>query len=1658
MEPLVRGGLTACIVVALISPRLPAQPVVFVEAASEWKYLPGVAEASSPDPEAWRLPGFDDAGWASGPAPFGYGITGLGTDLAQREPPMRGNYTSLFLRRSFNVADRERVGGLRALVKYDDGFILWINGREVASSNVPSIDGEFVPHDALATRSHTASAFEEFALEGHASFLASGRNTIAAQVFNITLANNDLFFDLELIDPFGPDLRPPRLARVIPLPGTTVRQLAAIELAFDEPVAGVDAADLLINGRPGSAVSGEGAGPYIFTFPEPAPGPVSISWRAGHGIIDLAPDRNVFAAEGWSYHLDPDASPPRLAISEILAANGTGLRDEDGDAEDWIEILNHSADAVDLAGWSLSDERNKPGMWVFPSVLLRPGEALIVFASAKNRTDPAGRLHTNFKLSEAGEYLGLFRPEIPRQSAFEFAPRFPPQRFDHSYGLTATGALRYFSKPTPGASNDAAESFAGFVREPVFSVERGIYEGEIELELWSPTAGAQIHYTLDGSPPLPATASLYTGPLRIAGLPDRGAVAVRAAATRQGLLPSTVVTHTYVFPESVLGQPARPEGFPASWPGTTADYALDPAVIAADPAMALRGLTSIPSLSIVTDVAHLFDARTGIYTNPSLSGPAWERPTSAELIYPDGSKGFQIDCGIRTQGGSSVSGWKSKKVSLRLAFRGDYGSKKLVFPLFPDYRVTRFDTLVLDASLNLVWNHPDASQQSQAQYVRDQFVADLENEAGGHAPRGIFVNLYLNGLYWGQYGIHERPDASFAAENFGGEKEEYDAIRHQPTNVVDGNAAAFLEMMRRGAVIRDANDYRALEEYLDIGDFARYMLINFYAGNTDWAHQNWYASRRRAAGFQFLFHSWDAEHVLKGVNDYRLDEGRGPAAVFQALRRYGEFQLLFADIAHRHFFNGGILHVDPDNPQWDPMHPERNRPFALYRRRIEEIDSSILMESARWGDVSRPGRSYTREDWLRELRRLETAWFPQRSRIVLSQLQGAGLYPRIPAPLFSRHGGEIEPGFVLGMSLPAGAGGTIYYTIDGVDPRHPGSGDAAPGARVYTGPLQLDDHTLVKARTRDESGWSALNEALFSLPRRFQDLFASEIMYNPPGGDAFEFLELHNAGSTTISLSGASFKNGIQYSFGQGAKLEAGGYLVLAGDAAAFAERYPGVPLAGVYRGNLANGGERLELASPSGETVLSLDYDDEGFWPLAADGLGRSLVLERLDGDLDDPRSWRASALPGGSPGAADPPPAAGGVLVSEVLAAPGAGGEAWVELHNTTTRPLPIGGWHLSDNREDARNLQKYRIPDGTVLPAGGRLAFTGSQLGGALRFSPAGGAIYLSSTAAGGGLGGHIAGLEYGPAPPGISFGVHETSLRLEVAAMAERTPGEPNSAPRVGAVVIHEIFYDPPRGGIEFLELHNSSRATVSLHDAALGRGWRVQGVRDLEELDSFEFAPGTVIPAGGYLLLAPVDPELFRATHAVPDDVAIVRYGGALDNSGERLQLLRPLAAAAGGIGWFTEDQVRYGVREPWPAGPAGNGASLERIEARSYGNEPLNWGASLAAGGTPGGPNSISLPPRGGLQLPGDADQDGRLTITDAVRLLRHLFGGGAGALPCAGDITAAGNLLLFDADGNGALNITDPIYLLRHLFAGGPPHAAGLVCVEVADCAESCR
>jgi hypothetical protein len=123
-----------------------------------------------------------------------------------------------------------------------------------------------------------------------------------------------------------------------------------------------------------------------------------------------------------------------VLITELMASNASTTLDENGDPSDWIELYAPCGSGVNLDGWYLTDDPTSPTKWRFPAVQLARGEFLVVFASGKNRSVAGSELHTNFKLSQEGEYLALVRPD-GTTVAQAFAPTYPPQFPDVSYGV-----------------------------------------------------------------------------------------------------------------------------------------------------------------------------------------------------------------------------------------------------------------------------------------------------------------------------------------------------------------------------------------------------------------------------------------------------------------------------------------------------------------------------------------------------------------------------------------------------------------------------------------------------------------------------------------------------------------------------------------------------------------------------------------------------------------------------------------------------------------------------------------------------------------------------------------------------------------------------------------------------------------------------------------------------------------------------------------------------------------------------------------------------------------------------------------------------------------------------------------------------------------------
>ena len=1073
-----------------------------------------------------------------------------------------------------------------------------------------------------------------------------------------------------------------------------------VETVDDAPVTTADAfftipdSPLQVSANTGllhndSDVEGQALSARLIT--EPANGSVTIQ---SDGSFDYTPNadfigRDVFtyvANDGTNDSLITDvivevAARP-LIISEFLAINSetlpTRLRDSaearfrgDEMFEDWIEIQNLLDVDLNIAGVHLTDDPDNPSKWQFPAGTIVPaGQFLVVFASGLEIDEPArdeqGLFHTNFRIGSGGEYLALTMQNGTVIDAYENAP---DQLLDITYGRVNENES-YFTTPTPGEPNQNPR--IGRASEVTVSLGHGFYDAPIDVTLSADNVDHRIRYTLDGSEPTDSNGVDYVGPIAISST-----TTLRAAALSDTMLASPIASNSYIFLGDVITQ--SPDGSaPAGWPeravrGQVFDYGMDPEIVNhPEWGPQLRdALTQIPSISVVMEQEDL-TGNQGIYVNANRDGRAWERPASVELVNPDGSEGFQIDAGIRIRGGFSRGGFNPKH-SFRLFFRDDYEGD-LNFPLFEEEGADTFKAVDLRTAQNYAWSNDTFNDQTRNSFLRDIFSRDLQRELGQQYTRGRYYHLYLNGQYWGLFQTEERPEASFAETYFGANEEDYDVIKASGgvLEATDGELQPWRdlwEIANRGFdslddyfLIQgknpDGTDNPELPVHVQIDNVIDFAINFMFTGNQDMptslgngSANNFWAIRNPNTrdGWQFVAH--DSEHNMLATNDDQTrDDPAGnvfssfnPKYLHQQLDALPEYRLRFADRIQKHFFNDGAV--------------TRERAQALMQGRVEQIDLAIIAESARWGDQHNEP-ALDKNTWLAEVDWLLNDFLGNRTQIVLDQYRNRDLYPDTAPVTLNQHGGNVDVGFSLGMTAPEG---TIYYTLDGKDPREIG-GAISPAANVWSAEsnVVLTKDTRVMARVLSGSEWSALTEADFAVGEAVSPaaLRISEIHYHPvdpteaelaagfTDDDDFEFIELANPSDRTLDLTQANLARvdvdgnsvGVDFDFTTSAvtRLQPGERIVIVEDLAAFEFRYgDDIPVAGQWNGGLSNAGELLTL-NVGGQILQQFSYDDA--WQPTTDGSGPSLeIINVANPDLDSwalAAAWRASDNNGGSPG----------------------------------------------------------------------------------------------------------------------------------------------------------------------------------------------------------------------------------------------------------------------------------------------------------------------------------------------------------------------------------------------------------------------------------------
>lgn len=704
-------------------------------------------------------------------------------------------------------------------------------------------------------------------------------------------------------------------------------------------------------------------------------------------------------------------------LSEFLADNQRGLRDDDGDRSGWIELHNGSIAMVNLGGWFLTDDPANLMKWRFPSVGLLPDKSMVVFASAKNRTKDLAHLHTNFRLDKKGSYLALVNAATNVVSEFAAAT----QSADVSDGrLRGQPGIRvHFMRPTPGRHN--ADSGAGFAPEPIFSKAGGNFTEPFSVELSSGAVGAKIRYTLDGTMPTGAS-PIYAAPLQITNT-----TSLRARTFQDGLLPGP--PHSEVY----LQLNTNVTGFHSTLPLLIMD------TLGRDVPVSSQG--SLVHLSFHEPV----NGMTSLTNRPTL--------TTRAAFHVRGS----------TSAGMPQQGFAVKLID---EFNEEKNRPVLGLPSESDWILY-------------------APNFYEPVMIHNPFIHQLSRDLGRYSPRTRFVEVYLttssgpvrDAHYYGIYVLEEkikigrnRVDIDrLGAEDLkppavtGGYLLKFDRLGPGEGGFWAGGAPMVYAEPREMAINlpqrapqrqylnKFFDDFeRALNgpkwrdpvagypAYVDVEAAIDYHVLEVLSGNVD------------ANAFSTFFHKPRNGKIIFGPHwDY--DRALGSQDRRDAYpRRWNTGR----------FFGGPWwpqLFSDPDFWQrwvdrWQELrrtHFSEAHLHGLIDQLAGELREAQPRQVQRW-DLQPRGGSYQSEIGMMK------NWLSSRVDFIDRQL--------VQPPRLSSAGGNVAPGFLL--TLEAATNATVYYTLDGSDPRA-SQGGISTNAMVYTKSIQLKTSTRLVTRAHD---------------------------------------------------------------------------------------------------------------------------------------------------------------------------------------------------------------------------------------------------------------------------------------------------------------------------------------------------------------------------------------------------------------------------------------------------------------------------------------------------------------------------------------------------------------------------------------------------------------
>ncbi len=990
-------------------------------------------------------------------------------------------------------------------------------------------------------------------------------------------------------------------------------------------------------------------------------------------------------------------------ISEFMAENSGGLKDEDTDSSDWIEIYNGQSTSVSLAGYKLTNVATNLSMWTLPAVTVPAYGYQVVWASGKNRTLLGAQLHTNFSLPKEGGYLALVRPNGTVATEFNFGVQYKNVSYGEKGPLRTLG---YLSPATPGAKANTsdAQAPAGPAEDVVWSRTGGIIAVPTAVTITAPlAAGAVIRYTTNNTAPTSSSA-IYTpgSPPAAFTVGVASATNLRARIYVPNMLPGDVSSRTFLPIDSTLTDyNGSGQVFSSHLPvivldsmGVPVDSYTDSAnrpyrftyavVIDKDPISGRASLTA-PTVD--------FQGRGGTHVRGSSSASfpqrqyAWETwdndnndkdasilsmPAESDWViyapYDDkalmlnyliytrmrqltGGNGF----GMRTRFCEVFFNQESGQPVSVSDYRGVYVLMEKIKIGSDRVNVQKLNSLTTDAAAitgGYIMKHDRVNTGDTVLTTSGGIQIGSVDPDAWNGVQTTYLQTYFNNF-----------ESALNGTNFGDPNVGYQAFIDRDTFIYN---QWFIE------IAKQIDGYR-LSQYFwkDRGGKIKNGPLwdyNLALSNADYLNgyvpTGWYYTQ--LGGADYAWYPRLHQHTT-GVNPYELrhwdlywELRRG---LFATANILGEIDTEVSTL-----LNGNSTSVTNNMP---PLPPTQENSVMRHYRRWPILGTYVWPNAPGYAQriyfnsngVANTGEIDFMKDWLSQ----RLTWIDDQNFV------GSVVYR---PPNFSQYGGSVGANYPLTITPytgtpPSGytyATGTLYYTLDGSDPRG-STGTPAVGASAYSGPVVVTSSKTVKARLYNSGSgaWSPVSTGSFivnATPASASNVVVSEIHYIPVGptaaelaagyssGNDFEFIELLNVSAQSVDLTNCKFTIGIVFDFASAdpatLALAPGERVVIVGNKNGFLFRYgnnPAVKIAGQFSGNLSNSGEQIVLLAANSTAIANFTYGIAEPWPVIAGSSGYSLVLNNpaVGLNFNTGGNWRSSATVGGTPGIANSTPFAG-------------------------------------------------------------------------------------------------------------------------------------------------------------------------------------------------------------------------------------------------------------------------------------------------------------------------------------------------------------------------------------------------------------------------------